>query len=302
MSIILRTQKAGLCLTGTTLFLFAALSALGAGEAHAQSVPQLQSRIQQLENQVQTLSRSVYKGQPMPQGVVASEAATPAYGALQDRVVSLEGRVRTMTGEVERLAFENQQMKERLERALADIDMRFSDLGAGGGSTASAPSATATGSSPNTASSSSAGGSSLTTAPVTASSASAGTPPEVLYDMAFADVREAKYAEAEAKFKQFLSSYSDHQLASNAHYWLAETYYARGDYQGAAKAFATGYQKFPKSSKAADSLLKLALSLGKLNKTADACLSIVQLEKEFAGSTSPVMRRAADEKQNLKCK
>ena len=60
-------------------------------------------------------------------------------------------------------------------------------------------------------------------------------------------------------------------LAGNAQYWLGETYYVRKDYENAATAFALGYQKYPKSAKAADDLLKLGMSLGNLGKKPDAC-------------------------------
>jgi TolA-binding protein len=76
----------------------------------------------------------------------------------------------------------------------------------------------------------------------------------------------------------------------------------RGNYQDAARSFAQGYQTYPKSQKAADSLLKLGLSLAKMNKKDDACLSFKQLEKEFAGDNGPVMRRAQSEERTLGCR
>ena len=75
----------------------------------------------------------------------------------------------------------------------------------------------------------------------------------------------------------FIKNHPDNSLTSNAHYWLGETYYVRGKYGDAAAAFAEGYQKFPKSSKAADNLLKLGMSLGQLNQKKEACLSFAEL-------------------------
>ena len=65
--------------------------------------------------------------------------------------------------------------------------------------------------------------------------------------------------------------------------------------------FAKGYDKYPKSPKTADNLLKLGLSLAKLGNIKDACLSFTQLEKEFPNKTGIVMQRAEKEKSRLKC-
>ena len=90
-------------------------------------------------------------------------------------------------------------------------------------------------------------------------------------------------------------------LAPNAQYWLSETYYVRGDYKESAKMFAQGYQDYPQSPKASDSLLKLGLSLEKLGKKEDACLSFQQLKKEFPGDNVPASRRASQEIKQLGC-
>jgi tol-pal system protein YbgF len=294
-------NKWGLCLLGATLISFAMISAASAqsGSQNFNNAQQLQSQIQQLQNQVDTLNRSVYRGEAPPPSAGGSSPAL--LSAFEDRISALENNIRTLTGETERNSFEVQQMKERLERALGDMEVRLTALENGQRMSAASPAT------PSPATTGTASDNALTTAPQSPSPASEGTltlggTPETLYDQAFASVREARYGDAEQKFNSFIRQYPDHALTSNAYYWLAETHYARGDYQAAAKSFATGYKKYPKSGKAADSLLKLALSLSRLGKTQDACLSIAQLEKEFPNDTGPVMRRAKDEKANLKCK
>ena len=127
-------------------------------------------------------------------------------------------------------------------------------------------------------------------------------PANRLYDSAFADIRESKYEAAEGKFSRFMSMYPSHNLAPNAQYWLAETYYVRGEYAQAARMFAQGYQDYPKGPKAGDSLLKLGLSLAQLGKKEDACLSYQQLKKEFGGVKNTVTSRADQEIKRLGCK
>ena len=90
-------------------------------------------------------------------------------------------------------------------------------------------------------------------------------------------------------------------MASNARYWLAETYYVENDYEDAAREFAVAYKKDPKGSKAQDNLLKLALSLKGLDRDKDACVALAQLDKEFGITNSAVVQRGAKERATLAC-
>ncbi len=93
----------------------------------------------------------------------------------------------------------------------------------------------------------------------------------------------------------------EHRLASNATYWLGETYYVRNQYDDAARVFAQSYQKYPGGSKTPDSLLKLALSLSGLGKKQEACIALAQLKTEFPGGSSAVLQRADKEMTDLGC-
>ncbi len=125
--------------------------------------------------------------------------------------------------------------------------------------------------------------------------------PEKAYESAFAQIRDHKYKEAATSFTQFLQQYPDHNLAANAQYWLSETFYVRGEYTEAARQFARGYQKYPKSTKTADNLLKLGLSLARSEKTQEACLTFTQLQQEFAGKADDIVSRSKQEQKRLGC-
>ena len=90
-------------------------------------------------------------------------------------------------------------------------------------------------------------------------------------------------------------------LAGNAQYWLGETYYAQSDYKNAAIAFAEGYQKYPKSSKAPDNLLKLGMSLGQTGRKADACTAFKQLNAQFPNASGAIKDRTARAQQRYGC-
>ncbi len=122
------------------------------------------------------------------------------------------------------------------------------------------------------------------------------------YDKAFSYLQQSNYTDAQAAFTSFLSTYAKHPLAANAQYWLGETYYAQTQYSTAAKTFAKAFQDHPTGQKAPDSLLKLAMTLDKMNKRADACLTLSELTKRFPAGPASVLRTAGEESARMECK
>ncbi len=122
------------------------------------------------------------------------------------------------------------------------------------------------------------------------------------YDEAFALLRRADYDAAESAFKGFISKNPKNKLVDNAKYWLAETYYARNQFDAAAVAFADAYQSAPKGSKAPDSLLKLGLALSGLKKTDDACTTLSEVTKRYPTASTSVKNRSEQEMKKLRCK
>ncbi len=121
------------------------------------------------------------------------------------------------------------------------------------------------------------------------------------YDRAMGFLRQADYAQAEQAFKGFIDKNRQDKLLDNAKYWYGETLYVRGRFDESAVAFADAYQQNPKGSKAPDSLLKLAMSLGALNKAPDACAALEGLRSKFPNAIPAIKTRAADERARLKC-
>ena len=107
-----------------------------------------------------------------------------------------------------------------------------------------------------------------------------GTPKEQ-YQKAFNLLQQAEYELAELKLSEFIKNNQKSPLIENARYWLGETYYVRKVYENAAQVFFDGYQASPKGAKAADSLLKLGMSLSRLGKKQDACAAFSKLSMDF---------------------
>ena len=127
-----------------------------------------------------------------------------------------------------------------------------------------------------------------------------GTPRE-RYQFAFGLMSQARYDEAEAAFKEFITLHGDDQLAGNARYWLGESYYVRKAYMEAAQTFFQAYQTQPDGPKAPDSLLKLGMSMGSLDKTEEACATYGKLRKEFADLKPTIEKNLNREVKRLKC-
>jgi tol-pal system protein YbgF len=121
------------------------------------------------------------------------------------------------------------------------------------------------------------------------------------YNFAFGLLKQADYPAAESALRSFVRQHPDDGLAGSAQYWLGETYYARGNYADAAVAFAEGYKRYPKGSKAADDLLKLGMSLARVNQKQNACTAFAQLDRDFPNPGNAIKERAKDEKKRLSC-
>ena len=136
--------------------------------------------------------------------------------------------------------------------------------------------------------------------PPAAGSLSGGSAAEQ-YNHAFGLLKQADYPAAEAALKAFVEQHPTDPMAGNAQFWLGETYYTRNRFLEAASAFAEGYKRYPKSGKAADDLLKLAMSLGRANQKQNACLALAQLDHDFPKPGAAIKEHAAAEKKRLGC-
>ncbi len=133
--------------------------------------------------------------------------------------------------------------------------------------------------------------------------------PQAQYKYATGLLFQSNYIGAEQAFTAFLAAHPNHKLAGNAQYWLGESHYARchpksspNQCAAAARAFADGYQKYPKSVKGPDNLLKLGFALGAINKKKSACATFRRLFKEFPKAAASIKSRARSQRKKLRCR
>lgn len=126
--------------------------------------------------------------------------------------------------------------------------------------------------------------------------------PDQIYQEGLDAIKSGDYDLSTARFTTFLTKYPEHSLASNAQYWLGESYYGKKDYTKAAVAFATGYEKYKDGNKGADNILKLGMSMQRLGKKDEACSAFTNLAKEFPKASDVLKDKAAKLAAELECK
>ena len=128
----LRARLLGLVLAG-------ALVPVAAPGALAQdaSVQGLLDRVERLQRELQTLQRTVYRGEPPP---AEATSPTPSAGTLSTTVAArielrlsqLEAQLRELTGQIEEASYRQTQLRAQIDKLAADTDLRLRQLEQGG--------------------------------------------------------------------------------------------------------------------------------------------------------------------------
>lgn len=259
----------------------------------------LLDKVERMERDLNLLQREFFKNGAAPASAVSSAPLLDntsinvnrpqENAALGVRLTALEEQLRGLNGRLEESEHRQQQLSEQYTK----LEEQIGYLQRSG----SAPSAL------NEASSTKQQPFTNPTAVSSTSFASTNEsdPIKQQYDAAFELLKQNKYPEAEVALKNFLAQHEDHALASDSFYWLGEAYYVQKDYEQAAIQFLRGYKKFPKGEKAPDSLLKLAVALGNLEKNKEACTSLGKLNDEFKNASNAIKQRAKEESKRLNC-
>ena len=127
------------------------------------------------------------------------------------------------------------------------------------------------------------------------------TNPKEQYNFATSLLKQGDYTTAERALREFVIDNPEHSLAGNAQYWYAETFRIRQLYTDAASAYLEGYQKYPKSEKAAINLLKLGVSLVQIGEKDQGCLMIKGVKKEYPKAKQSVLQKAKYEEKKFDC-
>lgn len=139
----------------------------------------------------------------------------------------------------------------------------------------------------------------VTTAPVpaAASAATPSLPPATLsstdqagiqraYENAYSNYRINDYQGAIRGFDNFLKTYPKHQLASNAQYWIGESYFQLRDYRAAIEAQRRLLGTYPDSAKVPDALLIIGTAESTMGDTTAARKTFEDLINKYPATDS----------------
>lgn len=106
------------------------------------------------------------------------------------------------------------------------------------------------------------------------------------YQAAFELLKDGRYDEAATAFKQFLVTYPDSELADNAQYWLAESFYVTQKFKEALPAFESVVSEYPRSGKVPDALLKIGYCNYELQRWDGARAALSRVRAEYPDTTA----------------
>lgn len=270
----------------------------------AQDTRTLAAEIERLQADLKDLQRYVYAGGPLPEAAsgagATGGAVDPRAADFEVRLTALDEQIRGLRGSMEETTYRLQQIEARLDRLVADVDVRLTAIERGG--------APAAGTAPEEPASDAQSGETslglIAPEPEPAEPLAPDLPPGGVmdqYNYAFGLLRKADYDEAERSLSAFVRTYPEDPLTGNALYWLGQVYSVREDYERAAVTYLKGYREFPDGKYAPHSLLKLGVTLGKLGKKVEACASFAELAKKFPSAEAAVQSEAKTESATLGC-
>ncbi|OUU80568.1 MAG: tol-pal system protein YbgF [Gammaproteobacteria bacterium TMED78] len=116
------------------------------------------------------------------------------------------------------------------------------------------------------------------------------------YNEAFELLRQSQWLSAAEAFQTFLTIFPTSDLADNAQFWLAETFYVQGSFQDAIPMFQSVVNEYESSDKLADALLKIGFCFDEIGQPDNSFLYLNRVIEEFPDST---LSRLASERISL---
>ena len=181
---------------------------------------------------------------------------------LAQRIDALQAELRTIRGEVELLQNETQGGKTQSRNLYGDLEKRLAALETLGGVGAARRA-------------------------VARHRRRAGASEQATYDAGMAALRGGSYDRAIASFREVVTNYPTGDLASNAQFWIGESYYTKGDLESAVTAYRKVLADWPDSRKAPDAMVKLGFSLSALRRTRRSAQHARRRGPQISGHAMP---------------
>lgn len=121
------------------------------------------------------------------------------------------------------------------------------------------------------------------------------------YAAGYEAIQRGDYTFAEDQFSQYIALYPDSPQYSDAANWLGEAMIQRQAYDEAADVLLTAFQKKPDSPRAPDLLLRLGISLSGAQERDTACRTFAEITKRYQTLTPAFKARLVQEQTKAQC-
>lgn len=121
------------------------------------------------------------------------------------------------------------------------------------------------------------------------------------FDIALGYFKQRAYENAEKGFAEFLEKNPKNKLASDAIYYLGESFYQRGRQPEAAKQYLKISTQYANSPRAPEALLRLGQSLNALGAKEQACATYGEIARKYPTAPAAVKTGAEREAKRAQC-
>ncbi|WP_062012234.1 tol-pal system protein YbgF [Aureimonas sp. AU4] len=125
--------------------------------------------------------------------------------------------------------------------------------------------------------------------------------PVELYSLGYNYMLAGDYHLAETTFRQYTQAYPTSSDAPDAQYWLGEALYAQAKYRDAAEVFLNAQKANPQAPKAPEMMLKLGMSLARLDNRETACVTYGEVSRRYPAMSANVKRKLQAEEKSASC-
>jgi tol-pal system protein YbgF len=125
--------------------------------------------------------------------------------------------------------------------------------------------------------------------------------PKEEFDIALAYLKQKAYENAEKGFAGFLEKNSKDKMASDATFYLGESFYLRGRQREAAEQYLKVSTQFANSPRAPQALLRLGQSLNTLGAKEQACASFNEIGRKYPNAPAMIKTGAEREAKRAQC-
>lgn len=270
----------------STLFTTLSASLLVATPVAAQN-GNVDKRVDRLEQEMRAVQRKVFPGgssrffepeiKPDATTPVTPSTTTSAVSDLIARVDTLERSLASLTGQVEQNDFRIKQIEDKMAAAVPPVS---TNPGAPPTTPSGDPDAGGAGTTVSTPDPERVTGVASIVMPDTGDTA------EDAYIYGYRLWEAKYYPEAQTQLKKAAADHPKHRRASFAKNLLGRAYLDDGKPALASVALYENYQELPRGDRAADSLYFLSTALVQLNKKADACRVLSELQEVYPGEAA----------------